>query len=212
VLLAAEIEDAVESELEQAEMAARQDRFVDAQQVVDAHLRPESVPTVVISVDPTMRQRWRIDRTRTKKVLCKLLNNALRYNIAKGGLVEVKVRMHPGSESQVDITIADTGIGMSKSFVNNELSKVSGSSGMSSRQALIQTRQPFVKGGDGFSQGIGLGFTIASSLVAQMSGRLHVHSTPGIGTRVLVTLPLSLPLSSAAVEPPPRRRDYCVQK
>jgi signal transduction histidine kinase len=129
VLLAAEIEDAVESELEQAEMAARQDRFVDAQQVVDAHLRPESVPTVVISVDPNMRQRWRIDRTRTKKVLCKLLNNALRYNIAKGGLVEVKVRMHPGSESQVDIIISDTGIGMSKSFVNNELSKVSGRSG-----------------------------------------------------------------------------------
>lgn len=72
--------------------------------------------------------------------------------------------------------------------------------------------QPFVKGGDGFSQGIGLGFTIASSLVAQMSGRLHVHSTPGTGTRVLVTLPLSLPLSPTPVDPAPRRRSYCVQK
>jgi signal transduction histidine kinase len=78
------------------------------------------------------------------------------------------------------------------------------------RPALTQFSQPFVKGGDGFSQGIGLGFTIASSLVAQMSGRLHVHSTPGIGTRVIVTLPLSLPLSSPEVAP--RRKGYCVQK
>jgi len=43
-----------------------------------------------------------------------------------------------------------------------------------------------------------------------MSGRLSVHSTPGIGTRVLVTLPLSMPLTSTSTDPAPRRREYCV--
>ena len=57
-----EIEDSCEQELEHQEMEARQSR------ALDQHTRMDGVPSIVIDFDPSLRQRWRIDRARTKKV------------------------------------------------------------------------------------------------------------------------------------------------
>lgn len=119
--------------------------------------------------------------------MSKILSNALRFNKDRG-LVEVSVRpryahdvIKEDEESLVDIVISDTGIGMTKNFITKELAK------------------PFTKG-DSFQTGVGLGFTIASSLVHHMGGSIDVKSTLGSGTRVAITLPL-MPLGTV---PPPQ--------
>ena len=68
------------------------------------------------------------------------------------------------------IEIVDSGEGMTPDFIRNGLFK------------------PFVSSKDG---GFGIGAFEASELVRAMGGRLNVESRPGLGTRFMVTLPLS---------------------
>ncbi|RGP40770.1 Sensor protein FixL [Altererythrobacter insulae] len=71
---------------------------------------------------------------------------------------------------QARIEIVDSGEGMSPEFVRNGLFK------------------PFVSSKDG---GFGIGAFEASELVRAMGGRLNVESRPGLGTRFIVSLPLT---------------------
>ncbi len=68
------------------------------------------------------------------------------------------------------VEIVDSGEGMTPEFVRNGLFK------------------PFVSSKDG---GFGIGAFEASELIRAMSGRLNVESRPGLGTRFMVSLPLT---------------------
>ena len=48
-------------------------------------------------------------------------------------------------------------------------------------------------------QGTGLGLSICKEIVEQMGGRIELHSQPGIGTRVEVTIPVELSGAAPAV-------------
>lgn len=173
--LVREIEDGCLDDLEHIAMHERQDQRLMVYRGYSA------VPTLVIKVAPELQTRFRTDRTKLKKILSKFVANALRYS-DESQLVEVtalpsqlpahnlKWRNESGDQ-WVDFIIEDTGIGMSQDFLKNSLLK------------------PFSKA-DSFSQGVGLGVTIAASLISQMQGKLHIQSELGKGTRVQVTLPL----------------------
>jgi two-component system sensor histidine kinase EvgS len=107
------------------------------------------------------------DKTRLNQIITNLLGNAIKYT-AQGS---VGFYVHY-SDSQLLITITDTGVGIS----SNALSKLG--------QAWFQVdhRTP---------QSSGLGLTICNQLVALMAGTLHITSEPGRGTEVTVALPLS---------------------
>ena len=47
-------------------------------------------------------------------------------------------------------------------------------------------------------EGTGLGLPLAKQLVEMHGGRLSIESTPGVGTTVTVTLPVSRIIASAA--------------
>lgn len=68
------------------------------------------------------------------------------------------------------IEIVDSGTGMTPEFVRNGLFK------------------PFVSSKEG---GFGIGAFEASELIRAMGGRINVETRPGLGTRFMVTLPLS---------------------
>ena len=110
-----------------------------------------------------------IDPGRMAQAVENLLNNAIKYTPAGG-----RVAVAAGVESeQVYIKIRDTGAGIP-----------------AAEQELVFT--PFYRGQSNrrFSQGLGLGLSIASDLIHAQRGRLVVQSNADQGTVFTVWLPV----------------------
>jgi signal transduction histidine kinase len=103
-----------------------------------------------------------------KQVLLIVLENACKYT-PDGGTVTIRGAM---SEHHLTITIADTGIGIDQAD-------------------LPRLFERFYRAPNARSQpGMGLGLSIARSIIEQHSGTINVESTPGQGSRFIITLPL----------------------
>ena len=114
---------------------------------------------------PTME----VDPDRLAQVVGNLLSNAIKYTPPRG-----TVSLSAGVEGQEAwIRISDTGPGIDP----EEQERIF---------APFYRSQP----GRRFPQGMGLGLNIAYALVAAHSGRLELDSTPGLGSRFTVWLPL----------------------
>lgn len=80
-------------------------------------------------------------------------------------------------EKQVEVKIADNGVGMSESVKEKVFDH------------LFTTK--------GVGKGTGLGLAIAQSIVVEKhGGTLNVNSTPGVGTEFVITLPILAQTSS----------------
>jgi two-component system, OmpR family, sensor histidine kinase BaeS len=109
-----------------------------------------------------------LDGERIRQVLANLLANALRYTPA-GGNVRVRLTRQPhGSEPRVQIEVQDSGRGIPA-------------------QDLDHVFDRFYKGSD--SSGMGLGLSIAKTLVEAHGGTIGVASQPGQGTTFTIQLP-----------------------
>jgi anti-sigma regulatory factor (Ser/Thr protein kinase) len=99
------------------------------------------------------------------------VGNALKYTLS--GKVTIKLFTDQGSSTMqeetasVTLLVEDTGIGMSKDFVSNDV--------------FVPFRQA-----DSHSPGTGLGLSIVKEVVKEFKGSLDVHSEPGKGSRVSV--------------------------
>ncbi len=111
------------------------------------------------------------DPHRIAQVLNNLLSNAIKFT--ESGGVEVKVSMKPGRP--VSFEISDTGVGMTQAQVARVFDSFEQADGSMTRRF----------------GGTGLGLSIVRELVELMGGQIDMTSTPGIGTRVKVTLPLT---------------------
>ncbi|MCM1121169.1 MAG: transporter substrate-binding domain-containing protein [Eubacterium sp.] len=112
-----------------------------------------------------------------KQVLMNIANNSIKYNKPSGS---VDLRCYEMLEvdgiAQICFEIADTGIGMSKEFLNHIF-------------------EPFTQENGGARtnyQGTGLGMTITKKLVDSMDGTIQIESELGRGTIFTVILPLEL--------------------
>jgi CheY-like chemotaxis protein len=118
-----------------------------------------------------------VDRARVQQVMLNLLNNARRFT--ERGRITVTACARG---DQVQVTIADTGIGIppgEHSRVFKEFEQLEGS---------VQNNQ----------DGTGLGLAISKRFVEMHGGRIWVESDgiPGQGTRVRFTLPVAGPMPS----------------
>lgn len=111
------------------------------------------------------------DRRAMDQVFTNLLSNAIKYNRAGG---RVSVVVEPLGASKLQISIEDTGVGMSVSQID-------------------QLFQPFNRVGAEKTQieGTGLGLVIARELTQGMGGTIEVTSTPQAGSCFSVKLPLA---------------------
>jgi signal transduction histidine kinase len=112
----------------------------------------------------------RADETRLKQILLNLLSNAVKFT-GKGGTVALSFGMTP--ERDLEISIADTGIGMDE-------------------QQLLLALMPFRQVDSSISrqqEGSGLGLPLAKALCEQHGGGLSLESQPGVGTIARVRLP-----------------------
>lgn len=112
------------------------------------------------------------DRLRLNQVLLNLLSNALKYT-PSGGTVNLRIVEKPGAPAgyaNYEITIKDTGIGMSEEFAARifepfEREKSTTASGV---------------------EGAGLGMAITKNIVDMMNGTISVKSEQGVGTEFTV--------------------------
>jgi anti-sigma regulatory factor (Ser/Thr protein kinase) len=97
------------------------------------------------------------------------VGNALKYT--PSGKVTINLFTDQGSETEettnVTLLVEDTGIGMSKDFVSNDV--------------FVPFRQA-----DSHAPGTGLGLSIVKEVVKEFKGSLDVHSELGKGSRVSV--------------------------
>jgi signal transduction histidine kinase len=113
-----------------------------------------------------------VDPDRLAQVVGNLLSNAIKYTPPRGA-----VSLDAGVEGEEAwIRISDTGPGITP-------------------EEQERIFAPFYRSQRGrrFPQGMGLGLSIAYTLVAAHDGRLELESTPGLGSRFTVWLPLKSP-------------------
>jgi len=151
----------------------------EAMRVVSARAQDKQLE-LVARIAPDLRLR--ADRRALKQIALNLLSNAVKFTPV-GGRVTVRGR---ATDHCIVLGIADTGIGIGK-------------------DALARLGRPFEQVESQLTkshQGSGLGLAIAKSLVDLHGGRMHIRSTLGNGTLVVVRLPFEphcpLPKEQAA--------------
>lgn len=114
------------------------------------------------------------------RILDNLISNAIKYT-PMGGKVTISLS---GITDGAQVTVEDTGIGIPEDAMNHLFEEFY-------RAPNARTLE---------QQGTGLGLVIVKDLVNRFSGRLTVHSTPEVGSRFTVFLPLAEPELMQIVE------------
>jgi heavy metal sensor kinase len=113
-----------------------------------------------------------VDRIQIERMISNLLSNAMKYTPAGG---EVAVSMKSGPEA-LEIVVQDTGCGISSNHLPH-----------------IFDRFYRVPGGESSSRerGLGLGLSFVDWIAKAHGGSVRVESSPGTGSRFIVSLPIS---------------------
>jgi PAS domain S-box-containing protein len=134
------------------------------------------------SADPQISPLLTGDSLRILQILNNLVSNALKFTAQ--GSVEIRAEClgREGSLETVRLSVRDTGIGIETA-------------------ALQRLFQPFEQAGAVTARlygGTGLGLSISRRLAEMMGGTVQIESTPGNGTLVSLTLPLTVAVPSPA--------------
>jgi signal transduction histidine kinase len=125
------------------------------------------------------------DADRLKQLVLILFDNALKYTPGKG---QVSLELSQ-DEDQALVIVKDNGIGISQADLPHVFERFY-------RADIGRSRDP---------GGTGLGLSIAKWIVGQHSGEIELESTPGQGTDVIVTLPLTTDLVSENITKNPKQ-------
>ena len=122
---------------------------------------------LTVDCDPALETPFLGDPLRLSQIILNLLANAVKFT-ERGG-----VRLGLRHDGELEIRIADTGIGMSPEQVGRIFTAFEQADGSTTRRY----------------GGTGLGLSITRSLVDLMGGRIRVDSQVGHGTEFIVRLP-----------------------
>lgn len=115
------------------------------------------------------------DPRAVRQIALNLLSNAVKFTNPRG---QVSIGLaRNDAAGTLEFFVEDTGCGIST-------------------EDLERIGRPFVQVGDAYRsevKGTGLGLSISRALAEGMQGQLAITSTPGVGTRVTVSLPLRRP-------------------
>jgi signal transduction histidine kinase len=136
---------------------------------INSFIVPKSRTRVVFD-KPQQDVTINTDKQKFKQVLHNIIDNAYRYS-QNNSNVSLSV-MTSEDRKKVEIQITDYGIGMS----TNE---------------CLQAFDRFYRADkSGNTPGTGLGLSLAKEIVTILDGSICINSTPGKGTRVIITMPL----------------------
>jgi len=114
-----------------------------------------------------------IDKGAWKRILLNVVSNALKYT--KSGYIHVGLAFMEAaddSQSQISLSVTDTGVGMSEDFLKYHLFT------------------PFTQE-NLLSPGTGLGLSLVKSIVESLHGTISVSSRLGKGTKIIINIPAS---------------------
>jgi signal transduction histidine kinase/CheY-like chemotaxis protein len=136
---------------------------------------------IILNFDASLPAYLKGDETRISQILLNLIGNAIKFT--KEGKVELRVGLAAQGQDSVDVqfSVIDTGIGISKENLNRIFERFS--------QAEVWTNRLY--------GGTGLGLHIVKSLVDLHKGKIEVNSVPGKGSEFTVILPLRFGTSPA---------------
>ncbi|MCR5482705.1 MAG: response regulator [Clostridia bacterium] len=129
------------------------------------------------------------DKLRLSQILINCVSNAVKFT-PPYGMVEISVCQRPGVRENYacfEFVVKDTGIGMSKEFVNQIF------------EPFAREENTTISG----IQGTGLGMAITKNLVDMMGGYISVKSEQNVKTEILVSLQLKLCDNSSKAVPVP---------
>lgn len=116
------------------------------------------------------------DASRISQILNNLLSNAFKYS-ESGASISVRLTENiTDKHSSYELSVQDTGIGMSQEFLQHVFEPYARETRFSARSIV----------------GTGLGMAIVHSLVKRMDGEIRVTSELGQGSTFIVTLPLQI--------------------
>ncbi|MBD2126042.1 SpoIIE family protein phosphatase [Microcoleus sp. ZQ-A2] len=124
------------------------------------------------------------DENRMQQILHNLVGNAIKFT--DSGLIEISAELtgEGNPNSQMAITISDTGIGIPEDKHDRIFESFEQADGTTARQY----------------GGTGLGLAITKTLVELHGGKIGVESTLGVGSRFTFTLPLSQGLNTGMLK------------
>ena len=127
---------------------------------------PDSLPDTIHS-----------DPTRIRQIVTNLIGNAIKFTNVGQVVVNATATLKESDCVQLDITVRDTGIGMS----GEQMKKIF---------------EPFAQADTSTTRkygGTGLGLSISKGLAERLGGSLQLDSELGRGTEIVLQLPASLP-------------------
>jgi PAS domain S-box-containing protein len=133
-----------------------------------------------IQIADDVPEQARGDGRRLRQALLNLVANAVKFTAAGSVVVRVSLLPHAKGDRQIRVEVADTGIGIERSI-------------------LDEVFEPFTQADASTTRiygGTGLGLTIARELVTLMSGTIGAESEPGVGSTFWIEIPLALARSN----------------
>ena len=113
-----------------------------------------------------------------RRIMLNLMSNSVKYNKPNGTIDTYATEISDDGETALyEFRIVDSGIGMSREFIENELFKPFT---QEENDARTQYR------------GTGLGMSIVKALIDRLGGTIKVESTLGEGTDITYQLPLKI--------------------
>lgn len=116
------------------------------------------------------------DASRISQILNNLLSNAFKYSESGASIAVRLTESISDKHSSYELSVQDTGIGMSQEFLQHIFEPYARETRFSARSVV----------------GTGLGMAIVHSLVKRMDGEIRVSSELGHGSTFIVTLPLQI--------------------
>ena len=136
-----------------------------------------------------------------RQIFVNILNNAIKYN-KPGGRIYTKIQWKEnegdrkkGEWITYSCTISDTGIGMSKEFLEHLFDPFV--------QEKVDARSVY--------HGTGLGMSIVKALVDKMGGTIEVKSELGVGSTFIVTIPFEIASEDEVVVKAEDKTDASIQ-
>ncbi len=165
---------------------------------IEAHAAAARGHELLIESSPTrLLPPLRADRKALRRVLCNLIENAIKYTPA-GGTITLCARTDDTTDAdavrEIVISVSDTGRGIAPAELPRLFEKFYRGGG-----ASHSAQSDAIAGGDARAAGavvepetpgVGLGLYLSQAIVVQFGGSLSVESVPGAGSTFTVRLPV----------------------
>jgi len=151
-------------------------------------LRAENGKVALVRAESDFSLELVADKRACRQILLNLLSNAVKFTPPEGRVVIGAAVV----ESMIHIHVSDTGIGIAA----KDLPRLG--------EAFFQVRSNY----DRSYEGAGLGLSLVRGLVGLHGGALCLESSPGVGTRVTVKLPLDCRAAPVATGGAPKLETF----